>query len=167
LKIIARCTSEDKFVLVAGIKQKGGLVGMTGDSISDADALKKADVGLCMGSGCDVAKDNSDLVILDNDFVSIHRSIKWGRAIFDNVRKFIQFQLTINIVIVVITIIGGLTLGHVPLNVVQMLWVNLIMDTLGAIAIGTEPYKKTDSKSSRISRKDKIVLKEMWRQVFG
>lgn len=89
LKIIARCTAEDKFLLVAGIKQKGGLVGMTGDSIADAEALKKADVGLCMGSGCDVAKDNSDLVILDNDFVSIHRSVKWGRAIFDNVRKFI------------------------------------------------------------------------------
>lgn len=140
---------------------------MTGDSIADAVALQKADVGMCMGSGCEVAKDNSDLVILDNDFISIHRAVKWGRAIFDNVRKFIQFQLTINIVIVVITIIGGLTLGHVPLNVVQMLWVNLIMDTLGAIAIGTEPYKKTDSRSSRISRKDKIVLKEMWRQVFG
>ena len=116
LKIIARCTAEDKFVLVAGIKQKGGLVGMTGDSIADAEALKKADVGLCMGSGCDVAKDNSDLVILDNDFVSIHRSVKWGRAIFDNVRKFIQFQLTINIVICTITIIGGCTLGHAPLN---------------------------------------------------
>ena len=118
LKIIARCTAEDKFVLVAGIKQKGGLVGMTGDSIADAEALKKADVGLCMGSGCDVAKDNSDLVILDNDFVSIHRSVKWGRAIFDNVRKFIQFQLTINIVICFITILGGCTLGHAPLNVI-------------------------------------------------
>lgn len=89
VKVIARCTSEDKFVFVCGIKQKGGLVGMTGDSISDAEALRKADVGFCMGSGCDVAKDNSDLVILDNDFVSIHRSIKWGRAIFDNVRKFL------------------------------------------------------------------------------
>jgi P-type E1-E2 ATPase len=115
---------------------------MTGDSIADAEALKKADVGLCMGSGCDVAKDNSDLVILDNDFVSIHRSVKWGRAIFDNVRKFIQFQLTINIVICFITILGGCTLGHAPLNVVQMLWTNLIMDILGAIAIGTEPYKQ-------------------------
>lgn len=91
LKIIARATAEDKFVLVSGIKQKGGLVGMTGDSISDAEALRKADVGLCMGTGCDVAKDNSDLVILDNDFVSIYRAVKWGRAIFDNVRKFIQF----------------------------------------------------------------------------
>jgi len=91
LKIIARATSEDRFILVSGIKQKGGLVGMTGDSIADAEALRKADVGLCMGSGCDVAKENSDLVILDNNFVSIHRAIKWGRAIFDNVRKFLQF----------------------------------------------------------------------------
>ena len=91
LKLIARASPEDKYILVSGIKQKGGLVGMTGDSISDAEALKRADVGLAMGSGCDVAKDNSDLVILDNKFESIHRSIKWGRAIFDNVRKFLQF----------------------------------------------------------------------------
>lgn len=89
IRVIARCTPEDKLVLVCGIQQKGGLVGMTGSSISDAEALKKADVGLCMGSGCDVAKDNSDLIILDNDFVSIHRAISWGRMIFDNVRKFI------------------------------------------------------------------------------
>ena len=88
---MARTTSEDKFVFVSGVKQKGGLVGMTGDSISDAEALSKADVGLCMGSGCDVAKDNSDLVILDNNFISIHKSVKWGRAVFENVRKFIQF----------------------------------------------------------------------------
>ena len=91
LRIIARATAEDKFIFVAGIKQAGGLVGMTGDSIADAMALKRADVGLSMGSGCQVAKDQSDLVILDTDFVSIHRAIKWGRAIFDNVRKFLQF----------------------------------------------------------------------------
>lgn len=115
---------------------------MAGDSISDAEALKKANVGLCMGSGCDVAKDNSDLVILDDDFRSIYTAIKWGRAIFDNVRKFLQFQMTVNISIVFVTIIGGLFLGHTPLNVIQMLWINLIMDSLGAIAIGTEPYKK-------------------------
>ena len=91
VKIIARCSSEDKFVLVAGTKKRGGIVAMTGDSITDAEALKKADVGLCMGSGCEVAKDNSDLIILDNDFYSIYRSIKWGRAIYDNIRKFVQF----------------------------------------------------------------------------
>lgn len=76
-------------MLISGTKQRGGIVAMTGDSISDAEALKKADIGLCMGSGCDVAKDNSDLVILDNNFKSIYRSIKWGRAIFDNVKKFL------------------------------------------------------------------------------
>ena len=91
---------------------------MTGDSIADADALRKADVGLCMGSGCDVAKDNSDLVILDNNFISIYKSVQWGRTIFENVRKFLQFQLTINLVICFITILGGATLGHTPLNVI-------------------------------------------------
>lgn len=115
---------------------------MTGDSIADAEALRKADVGLCMGTGCDVAKDNADLIIADNNFESIHKAIKWGRAIYDNVRKFIQFQMTMNISICFITIIGGLTLGHPPLNIVQMLWCNLIMDVLGAIALGTEPYAK-------------------------
>lgn len=86
---MARANAYDKFILISGIKQKGALVGMSGDSIADAEALQLADVGLCMGSGCDVAKDNSDLVILDNNFSSIHSSIKWGRAIFENVRKFI------------------------------------------------------------------------------
>jgi magnesium-transporting ATPase (P-type) len=118
VKVVARCTSMDKYIFISGIKQKGGLVGMTGESIHDADALEKADVGFCMGSGCDVAKDCSDLVILDNDFESIHRSIKWGRSIFDNVIKFMQFQLTINIVICFITILGVATVGFAPLNVV-------------------------------------------------
>lgn len=89
LKVLARATSEEKYVFVSGVKQKGGLIGMTGDSIADAHALRKADVGLCMGSGCDVAKDCSDLVIIDNNFLSIHKSIKWGRAVFENVRKFL------------------------------------------------------------------------------
>jgi len=163
LKILARASSEDKFILVSGIKQKGGLVGMTGDSIADAEALKRADVGLAMGTGCDVAKDNADLVILDNRFMSIYRAVKWGRAIFDNVRKFLQFQLTINIVICFVTIMGGLTLGRTPLNVIQMLWTNLIMDILGAIAIGTEPYMKEDKELNRISRKEKMMTATMWR----
>lgn len=134
---------------------------MTGDSITDAEALRKADVGLCMGSGCEVAKDNSDLIILDNDFYSIYRSIKYGRAIFDNIRKFVQFQLTINVTICFITILGGCTTGRVPLNIIQMLWVNLIMDVLGAIALGTE--SPGNENISRISRKDGIINAIMWR----
>jgi magnesium-transporting ATPase (P-type) len=161
LRIIARCSSEDKFVLVAGTKSRGGIVAMTGDSITDAESLKKADVGLCMGSGCEVAKDNSDLIILDNDFYSIYRSIKWGKAIYVNIRKFIQFQLTINLVICFITVIGGCTIGKTPLNIIQMLWVNLIMDVLGAIALGTE--SPGNENISRISRKDGIINAVMWR----
>ena len=118
VKIIARTTSEDKFVLIAGTKMKDEIIAMTGDSITDTEALKKADVGLCMGSGCEVAKDNSDLIILDNDFHSIYRSIKWGRAIYVNIRKFVQFQLTINVVICFITILGGCTFGRTPLNII-------------------------------------------------
>jgi len=164
VKIIARTSSEDKFVLIAGTKKRGGIVAMTGDSITDAEALRKADVGLCMGSGCEVAKDYSDLIILDNDFYSIYRSIKWGRAIFDNIRKFIQFQLTINVVICFITVLGGCTIGRVPLNIIQMLWVNLIMDVLGAVALGTEAPRV--SGDSRISRKDPIVTNIMWRNII-
>ena len=137
---------------------------MTGDSITDAEALKKADIGLCMGSGCEVAKDNSDLIIMDNDFYSIYRSIKWGKAIYVNIRKFIQFQLTINIVICFITILGGCTIGRTPLNIIQMLWVNLIMDVLGAIALGTE--SPGDENISRISRKEGIINGIMWRQIL-
>ena len=137
---------------------------MTGDSITDAEALRKADIGLCMGSGCEVSKDNSDLIILDNDFYSIYRAIKYGRAIFDNIRKFIQFQVTVNIVICFITIIGGCTIGRIPLNIIQMLWVNLVMDVLGAIALGTEAPR--NSPDSRISRKDKIITPFLWRNII-
>lgn len=117
-----------------------------------------------MGSGCEVAKDYSDLIILDNDFFSIYRSIKYGRAIFDNIRKFVQFQLTINIVICFITILGGCTIGRIPLNIIQMLWVNLIMDVLGAIALGTEAPK--DESDTRISRKDGIFNPFLWRSII-
>lgn len=144
---------------------------MAGDSIADAEALKKADVGMCMGTGCDVAKDNSDLVILDNDFYSIQRAIRWGRSIFENVRKFMVFQMTVNISLLTVTFLGGATLGHLPLNVIQMLWVNLIMDILAAIALGTEPYDKYEdtgkaNKSNRVSRREKIMTQEMWRQIL-
>jgi len=140
------------------------MIGMTGDSIGDAEALVRADVGMCMGSGCDVAKDNSDLIILDNNLESINKAINWGRATFDNTLKFIQFQLTMNISLCFITILGTLTLGQPPLNVIQMLWCNLIMDILAAVALGTEPFSGGVRK--RISRKETIFTKTMWRQIF-
>lgn len=122
---------------------------MTGTSISDAFVLKQADVGICMGTGCQVAKDYADLVILDNDFVSIHRSIKWGRTLFDNCRRFIQFQLTVNISVCAFILLSCATLGRAPLNVIQLLWTNLIMDILGAIALGTEPHATGDKSDTQ------------------
>jgi len=169
LRVISRATPEDKLLLVSGIKESRGIVSMTGDSVSDVDALKTASVGICMGDGCQVAKESSDLVILDNDFVSIHRSIKWGRTLFDNVRKFLQFQLTINLTVCLLVLISCATLGRSPLNVIQLLWTNLIMDVLAAIALGTEPKSKemVQTEASRVSKKTRLIEPYMWRYIVG
>lgn len=115
---------------------------MTGTGIADAGALQAASVGLSMGTACQAVKDSSDLVILDNDLASVFHGIMWGRTIFENVRKFLQFQLTVNITLCFSVVLTSLTLGRINFNVVQLLWINLIMDTFGAIAICTEPYQK-------------------------
>lgn len=138
---------------------------MTGDSISDAQALKHAHVGFCMGGGSDVAKDASDMIITNGSFDAILKSIKWGRALYNNVKNFLTFQLTVNIVLCVITIIGGMTLGRTPLNVVQMLWTNLIMDILAAITLGTESFRDGEV-DDRISRKEKLLNQLMWRNIL-
>ena len=119
---------------------KGEVVGVTGDGTNDGPALKAADVGLSMGlSGTEVAKEASDIVIMDDNFSSIVKAVLWGRSVFDNIRKFLQFQLTVNAVALSITFISALTGREPPLNAVMMLWVNMIMDTMGALALGTEP----------------------------
>jgi len=140
LRGLARSTPEDKYMLVTGLKQLGKVVAVTGDGTNDAPALKKADVGFAMGiAGTEVAKDSSDIIILDDNFASIVTAIKWGRYIYTNVRKFLQFQLTVNVVAMFIVFIGSVVLRDPPLTSVQMLWVNLIMDTCGALALATEP----------------------------
>merc|ERR1711968_41852 len=134
----------------------GQVVGVTGDGTNDAPALKAGDVGLSMGlSGTDVAKEASDIVIMDDRFSSIVKAVLWGRSVYDNIRKFLQFQLTVNVVALAVTFIGAVSGRDPPLNAVMMLWVNLIMDTMGALALGTEvpseallnrlPYKRNAS----------------------
>lgn len=124
LDVLARSRPEDKYALVTGLIERGNVVAVTGDGTNDAPALKKADVGFAMNSGTDVAKDASDIVLLDDNFASIVKAAMWGRNIYDNIRKFFQFQLTVNFVAVTTTIIGAAVLRQTILTAVQLLWVS-------------------------------------------
>jgi len=156
LKVIARASPDDKFLLVLGLKETGSIVAVTGDGTNDAPALNCADVGFSMGiRGTDIAKAVSDIVLQDDSFSSIITAIKYGRNVYDCIRKFLQFQLTTNVVAVFMTLLGGVILNDAPLNAIQMLWVNLIMDSFASLALATEspkdilltrkPYPKTDN----------------------
>ena len=149
LKVIARASPEDKFILVFGLKELGNIVAVTGDGTNDAPALRQAHVGFAMGiRGTDIAKDAADVVLLDDSFSSIVTACKYGRNVYDCIRKFVQFQLTTNIVAVFMTFLGGIILKDSPLNAIQMLWVNLIMDSFASLALATE-----DPNDSLLDRK--------------
>ena len=145
----------------------GQVVGVTGDGTNDAPALKASDVGLSMGiTGTKVAQNASDIVITDDKFSSIVRAILWGRSVYDNIRRFLQFQLTVNVVALTITFIGCLAQFPPPLNAVMMLWVNLIMDTMGALALGTEKPTPELLKRQPYLRDSALVSKPMWRNIL-
>jgi Ca2+-transporting ATPase len=138
LRVLARSSPEDKQVLVKALMGMGEVVAVTGDGTNDAPALKEADVGFAMGiAGTDIAKNASDIILLDDNFASIVNAIKWGRNVFDAIRKFLQFQLAVNVVALVVVFVGSVADGESPMSTVQLLWVNLIMDTLGALALAT------------------------------
>lgn len=139
LDVLARSRPEDKYLLVTGLREMGEVVAVTGDGTNDAPALKKADVGFAMGiTGTDVAKHAADIILLDDNFASIVRACMWGRNIYDNIRRFLQFQLSVNIVALFTAFIGSCILRESPLQPIQLLWVNLIMDSLGSLAEATE-----------------------------
>lgn len=165
IRVIARALPTDKSRLVRLAQELGLVVGMTGDGVNDAPALKKSDVGFAMGSGTEVAKEAGDIVILDDNFLSIEKAVLYGRTIFKSIRKFIIFQLTINVSAVIISFMGPLLGLFQPLSITQMLWVNLVMDTLAALAFGGEPALRRYMRERPKRRDEKIVSKDMWSQI--
>ena len=163
--VIARALPSDKSRLVRVAQEMGCVVGMTGDGINDAPSLKAADVGFGMGSGTEVAKEACDIVISDNNFASIVKAILYGRTIFESIRKFIIFQLTMNLGAVGISLLGPFIGVDNPVTVTQMLWVNIIMDTLGALAFAKEPYLQEYMKRKPKSIDEKIISKGMLRKI--
>lgn len=166
IKVIARAMPQDKSRLVNIAKSMDLVVGMTGDGVNDAIALKKADVGFAMGSGTEVAKEASDIVILDNNFYSISNAILYGRTIFKSIRKFIICQLTINLCSLLVSIIGPFIGIPVPITVIQMLWINMIMDTLSGFAFSYEPALPEYMCELPKKKDENIINKYMFNQIL-
>lgn len=168
IRVMARSSPQDKLLMVQCLKKKTHVVAVTGDGTNDAPALKEADVGLSMGiQGTEVAKESSDIVILDDNFASVVTVLKWGRCVYNNIQKFIQFQLTVNVAALVINFVAAVSSGKVPLTTVQMLWVNLIMDTLGALALATERPTEELLKKPPVGRTAPLITSVMWRNLLA
>ena len=166
--VMARSSPFDKLLMVQCLKQKGHVVAVTGDGTNDAPALKEADIGLSMGiQGTEVAKESSDIVILDDNFASVATVLRWGRCVYSNIQKFIQFQLTVNVAALVINFVAAVSAGEVPLTAVQLLWVNLIMDTLGALALATEQPTQELMKKTPVGRTEPLITNIMWRNLLS
>lgn len=166
LRVVARALPQDKSRLVRISQEMGLVVGMTGDGVNDAPALKKADVGFAMGSGTEVSKEASDIVILDDNFLSISKAILFGRTIFKSIRKFIIFQLTINMCAISLSIIGPFIGVDTPITVIQMLWVNMVMDTLAGLAFSFEPPLLEYMKEYPKKKDEPIINRYMRDEIF-
>ena len=167
LKIMSRARPTDKQRLVQLLQQKGAVVAVTGDGTNDAPALNHAQVGLSMGTGTSVAKEASDITLLDDSFNSIGTAVMWGRSLYKNIQRFIVFQLTINFVALLIVLLGSLIGTELPLTVTQMLWVNLIMDTFAALALASIPPSESVMQEKPRSSSDFIISKTMRSYILG
>lgn len=169
LQVMARSSPMDKHTLVKHLRTMcDEVVAVTGDGTNDAPALHEADIGLAMGiAGTEVAKESADVIILDDNFSTIVTVAKWGRSVYINIQKFVQFQLTVNIVALIVNFSSACLTGQAPLTAVQLLWVNMIMDTLGALALATEPPNNELMKQSPVGRKGNFISNAMWRNILG
>ena len=162
IRVLARATPFDKLRLVNALHRRGEVVAMTGDGINDAPALKAADVGISMGkNGTELAKDASDIVLIDDNFKSIVSGVLWGRTLFQNIRRFVQFQLSVNAAALICALIGPILHVPLPLTVTQLLWINIIMDTFAALALSTEPPRPQTLKKKPTPRSSSIITGTM------
>ncbi|KAM6137610.1 plasma membrane calcium-transporting ATPase 1 isoform 6-T6 [Pterocles gutturalis] len=173
LRVLARSSPTDKHTLVKGIIdstvfEQRQVVAVTGDGTNDGPALKKADVGFAMGiAGTDVAKEASDIILTDDNFTSIVKAVMWGRNVYDSISKFLQFQLTVNVVAVIVAFTGACITQDSPLKAVQMLWVNLIMDTLASLALATEPPTEALLLRKPYGRNKPLISRTMMKNILG
>ncbi|KAF7216196.1 plasma membrane calcium-transporting ATPase 1-like, partial [Nothobranchius furzeri] len=173
LRVLARSSPTDKHTLVKGIidstvLEQRQVVAVTGDGTNDGPALKKADVGFAMGiAGTDVAKEASDIILTDDNFTSIVKAVMWGRNVYDSISKFLQFQLTVNVVAVTVAFTGACIIQDSPLKAVQMLWVNLIMDTFASLALATEPPTEALLLRNPYGRKKPLISRTMMKNILG
>ncbi|XP_062276417.1 plasma membrane calcium-transporting ATPase 1-like isoform X7 [Scomber scombrus] len=173
LRVLARSSPTDKHTLVKGIidstvLEKRQVVAVTGDGTNDGPALKKADVGFAMGiAGTDVAKEASDIILTDDNFSSIVKAVMWGRNVYDSISKFLQFQLTVNVVAVIVAFTGACITQDSPLKAVQMLWVNLIMDTFASLALATEPPTEALLLRNPYGRNKPLISRTMMKNILG
>ncbi|KAG9151452.1 hypothetical protein Leryth_015064, partial [Lithospermum erythrorhizon] len=169
IQVMARSSPLDKHTLVKHLRTTfNEVVAVTGDGTNDAPALHEADIGLAMGiAGTEVAKESADVIILDDNFSTIVTVAKWGRSVYVNIQKFVQFQLTVNVVALVVNFTSACLTGSAPLTAVQLLWVNMIMDTLGALALATEPPNDELMKRAPVGRGGNFITNVMWRNILG
>lgn len=166
VKVIARATPNDKLLIVAGLAASSN-VGVIGDGNSDIKAFKAASVSLCMGSGTCMAQRQADIVLRDDDFFDCIRAIMFGRNIYSNIKRFLQFQITCMFTLVITMIIGYCYLTESPINSTQLLWINLVMDTFAAIALATMPPLETVLSEPVTSQDTAVLTKAVWRQIYG
>ena len=167
IKVMSRARPEDKVRLVKLLEKMGEVVAVTGDGTNDAPALNYANVGLSMGSGTSVAKESSDIIILDDSISTVVTAVEWGRSIYHNIQRFIFFQLSVNVAALLTAIAGPLFLNQeYPLTITQILWINLIMDTLAALALASEPKDPAVMKEKPRGLNDSIITKQMWKRIM-
>ncbi|KAA8494279.1 Calcium-transporting ATPase 4, plasma membrane-type [Porphyridium purpureum] len=168
IRVLARSSPTDKLLLVRQHKKLGEVVSVTGDGTNDAPALKEADVGFALGlAGTEIAKEACDIVILDDNIQSMAKAVLWGRNVYSSIRKFLQFQLVVNVVAVTLNFISACAGRRLPLGAVPLLWVNMIMDSMGALALATEPPRMSLMDNKPFGRRAPLINRAMFRNIFG